>query len=524
MSVARLRAFLQYQLALFRARLSWRVTFGVFLGIVVVEAVILVPSLERKYAGMVDAAEAQATALIVPIALHAPEARSLAQLQTLLPPPRNSARALTGATLYDHQGQVLVKLGKESPSLPPHGQGGATPTTPPGRIERLVDLEGSEATSARWLALRFESAPFTEALSRYSWQLLGLVAGICLIVTIVTMVVLNILVIDPIFALRNAVTQVARAHSGRGGQVEFHCRHLTRGDEIGDVTRAFSTMNATIGRYIEAIEAREARLRTLLGERNRARRKAERLLYNILPKPVADRLQAGETSIAEHFDAASVLFADIVGFTHLATHTDACSLVGLLNEIFTTFDRLVAKHGLEKIKTIGDAYMVVGGVPTARADHADATVALALDMQQAVTEFRTPDGEPVTVRIGINSGPVVAGVIGIRKTAYDLWGETVNLASRIESHGLPGRIQMSAATYRLLTDTDGICERGAVNLKGLGETVCYLVARAPADKHAPPAPSSPHADGTDAKQAGSSNRIVEDPGATLGGRASKPSA
>src|SRR5262249_8830999 len=155
------------------------------------------------------------------------------------------------------------------------------------------------------------------------------------------------------------------------------------------------------------------------------------------PLPIAERLKEGAPMIADRFGEVSVLFADIVDFTPLSARMSAHEVVDLLNTIFSTFDRLTEKSGLEKIKTIGDAYMVVAGLPASRADHATAIAELALDMQRAATHFTRDDGQAVRLRIGINTGPVVAGVIGAHRFQYDLWGDTVNMASRMESHGLP---------------------------------------------------------------------------------------
>jgi adenylate cyclase len=175
--------------------------------------------------------------------------------------------------------------------------------------------------------------------------------------------------------------------------------------------------------------------------------KSEALLLNILPPPIAERLKQVPGIIANRFEAVTVLFADIVGFTELAAGVAPEALVGMLNEVFSCFDLLAEQHGLEKIKTIGDSYMVVGGLPMPRPDHATAVAAMALDMQAAI---RAVSGGALNVRIGIHSGPVVAGVIGTRKFSYDLWGDTVNVASRMESHGQAGAIQVSAATYELV--------------------------------------------------------------------------
>ncbi|MGL5063815.1 MAG: adenylate/guanylate cyclase domain-containing protein, partial [Microcoleus sp.] len=177
--------------------------------------------------------------------------------------------------------------------------------------------------------------------------------------------------------------------------------------------------------------------------------------------------------IADTFNDVTVLFADIVGFTQLSSQVSPTELVSWLNEIFSEFDQLAEKHGLEKIKTIGDAYMVVGGLPMPRLDHAEAIAEMALDMQQAVVEFSKTHDRDFSIRIGINSGPVVAGVIGIKKFIYDLWGDTVNTASRMESHSLPGRIQVTSETYQILLDKFLLENRGIIEVKGKGQMNTY---------------------------------------------------
>jgi adenylate cyclase len=204
-----------------------------------------------------------------------------------------------------------------------------------------------------------------------------------------------------------------------------------------------------------------------------AQNKSEHLLLNILPAAIIENLKKGEGSAAERFDSATVLFADIVDFTSLAARIAPLELVNLLNQIFSKFDELTEKHGLEKIKTSGDAYMVAGGLPVPRLDHAEALANMALDMQEAIANFPTDTGEPFQIRIGINTGPVVAGVIGTKKFSYDLWGDTVNVASRMESQGLPGYIQVTTAIYEELKDRYVFEERGAIAVKGKGETIAY---------------------------------------------------
>jgi adenylate cyclase len=201
----------------------------------------------------------------------------------------------------------------------------------------------------------------------------------------------------------------------------------------------------------------------------------ERLLLNILPETIANRLKKQPGNIAEDFTDVSVLFGDIVGFTEISSQLSAIQLVNLLNQIFSAFDYLSERYGLEKIKTIGDAYMVVGGLPKRRLDHADAIACMALDMQKAIKIFNADNQQNFKIRIGIHSGSVVAGVIGIKKFAYDLWGDTVNIASRMESHGLIGKIQVSEATYNILREKFIFEERGEIEVKGKGKMRTYLL-------------------------------------------------
>ncbi len=201
--------------------------------------------------------------------------------------------------------------------------------------------------------------------------------------------------------------------------------------------------------------------------------KSEKLLLNILPSPIVDRLKLSSEAIADGFAEATVLFADIVGFTELSSRLSPQALVHRLNEIFSAFDALAEKHGLEKIKTIGDAYMVVGGLPEPRADHAIAMARFAIDMRSELQRINEVLGESIDIRIGINSGPVVAGVIGTKKFIYDLWGDAVNVASRMESHGKPGEIHVSATTYEKLRSHFNLESRGTVYIKGKGDMETY---------------------------------------------------
>lgn len=204
-----------------------------------------------------------------------------------------------------------------------------------------------------------------------------------------------------------------------------------------------------------------------------AREQSDRLLLNILPQTVAERLKNNEEVIADSFAEVTVLFADIVSFTELATQVSAPALVQLLNRIFSNFDALAEKHKLEKIKTIGDAYMVVGGVPLPREDHAEAIAAMAIEMQQEISKFFRDDDLPFSLRMGIATGSAVAGVIGTTKFIYDIWGDTVNIASRMETLGEPGKIQVTTATYERLKSQFVFEQRGAISVKGKGDMITY---------------------------------------------------
>lgn len=205
------------------------------------------------------------------------------------------------------------------------------------------------------------------------------------------------------------------------------------------------------------------------------RDKSDRLLLSILPAPVADRLKEGPEVIAERHDDVTVLFADIVGFTPLSDRLEPEALVQLLNRIFTEFDAIVSRHGLEKIKTIGDAYMAVAGIPEPMVDHAEAAARAAREWLQAVAALEETEGTQLEIRVGLHSGPVVAGVIGRQKFSYDVWGDTVNLASRMESHGVVGRIQLTEATRERLGSGFETEERGEVDIKGKGAVRAYLL-------------------------------------------------
>jgi len=248
-------------------------------------------------------------------------------------------------------------------------------------------------------------------------------------------------------------------------------------DRDPDMIQMLEALGSQIAQFVR-------RKRAELALRQEQQR-TEELLLNILPGEIAERLKHDPSTIAEHYSDVSVMFADIVGFTRLSSTISPAELVRRLNQIFSTFDELSEQHGLEKIKTIGDAYMVVGGLPVPRVDHAQAIAQMALDMQAAIDLFnQNSNSDAINIRIGIHSGPVIAGVIGIKKFIYDLWGDTVNIASRMESHGLTGQIQVSETTYNQLKEKFILCERGEIQLKGRGLMRTFFLIGRKGDHHA----------------------------------------
>jgi adenylate cyclase len=235
--------------------------------------------------------------------------------------------------------------------------------------------------------------------------------------------------------------------------------------------------------------AMEAQERRRVEENLRVeQKKSERLLLNVLPPEIAERLKSLQfkidrnlnlktsgTIVADSFDEVTVLFADIVNFTEYAAAISASELVNILNEIFSEFDYLAEQYSLEKIKTVGDSYMVVGGLPLPSNDHAESIAEMALEMQSSIKKFKRGDDSQFSLRIGIHTGHAIAGVIGTKKFIYDLWGDTVNVASRMESYGIAGCIQVTEATYQLLKDKYYFEQRGMINIKGKGEMSTYLL-------------------------------------------------
>ncbi len=282
----------------------------------------------------------------------------------------------------------------------------------------------------------------------------------------------------PIFRLSEASSAIAK------GALD-QTVHVGRIKELGILAQSFNRMAKQLRESFTALENTNEALEQRVEERTASLRieqeKSEQLLLNILPEPIANQLKQGQSAIAEHFDEVTILFADIVNFTPISTSLEAIELVNLLNQVFSTFDELAEELGLEKIKTIGDAYMVAAGLPVPRSDHAEAAAEMALAMQDRIKDisvtlkhqFQSDQTVPLSLRIGINTGIVVAGVIGTKKFIYDLWGDAVNIASRMESQGEPGNIQVTESTYIRLQEQYRFEKRGEISVKGKGKMMTY---------------------------------------------------
>ncbi len=271
-----------------------------------------------------------------------------------------------------------------------------------------------------------------------------------------------------VLLLRDAAQKVA------GGMRTVRVEIRT-GDEIEDLASSFNIMVTSLDQMFTDIEAMFVELEDKSLELATASEQNKSLLLNVLPPSIADRLKSGETLIADEHHATTILFADIVGFTRLSAQHSAVEIVQMLNWLFSIFDNLSEQFGVEKIKTIGDNYMAACGIPNARENHAEAVANMALAMIPEIEGFAALSGNPIAVRIGIHTGSVVAGVIGQKKFIYDLWGDTVNTASRMESSGESGKIQVSEAVHELLKTSHTFEERGTVEIKGKGAMRTYFL-------------------------------------------------
>lgn len=244
---------------------------------------------------------------------------------------------------------------------------------------------------------------------------------------------------------------------------------------LAECRKTLAANELEIRQYIQKIEVLDDLLTLKEAENKEIQSRADQILLNILPAPIIQRLKAGEQMIADNLVEVTVLFADIVGFTQIAADIPPAEVVDLLNRVFSLFDIFSEQYAVEKIKTIGDAYMIVGGAPEPREEHTEAVADMALEIQTTISLLAYSLNVPVQVRIGIHTGPAVAGIIGKKKFSYDLWGDTVNTASRLESHGEPGKVHVSEAVYQKLKNTYIFQERGTIEIKGKGQMSTFFL-------------------------------------------------
>lgn len=455
----------------YKTRLSRRIALSVFAGFIVIEGVVFIPSVIQKSQELENQLKEVTSAKIEWIVRTYPDASSeelLTHIQALQNKPM--LKDLLGGVLYRaSDGKELGRFG-EQPSLSWEMVSQQQMRQRWFKFERRYDAVWfpKEMGNDYLLIIRHDALSIQQELYIYVARVVGIVLLISAFITFVTMSVVQSVVIVPILKLRDSLMAASIALQQDRINPKSYLMAVNRQDELGEVIAAFN--ESFLRNYEEMSRRKQAE-----AEAQTEREKAEKLLLNILPEPIAEELKQGRRSICDGFAEVSVLFADIVGFTTLSTLISPDELVALLNQIFSTFDDLSDRYGLEKIKTIGDNYMVAGGLPIPRPDHAEAIAQMALDMQEAIAklDFQVEGMEPLSLRIGINTGPVIAGVIGSKKFIYDLWGDAVNTASRMESHSLPGCIQVTEATYQCLKDKYFFEKRGTLTVKGKGEMVTY---------------------------------------------------
>lgn len=460
-------------LGFFKSRLSRQIALWVFASILVIEAIILVPSYFRREDELLMQLEQVSRATIDSLVfLLKQDISDSLFLENQVKTAIKQSKIILGLSIYMTNGQLIYTFG-EAPEI-------NLKNTRNQRILRKHSLDWKRYDVA-WtneylggnytLIVRHDASSVQPELYAFILRISILVLIITAFVTTVTMLFLGGTVIAPILRLRDDLIAAGEALSQNRIQPDFYSFSVKRDDELGEVMVAFNQMFCRVYKEIAQRQAAEEILRA-------EQENSERLLLNILPKTIADRLKTGQINIADGFAEVTILFADIVGFTEISSRTSPQELVKLLNKIFSAFDNLSEQYGLEKIKTIGDNYMVAGGLPVSCANHAESIAEMALEMQQQIMKFSDESGQPLQIRIGINTGPVVAGVIGTKKFIYDLWGDAVNTASRMESQGVPGKIQVSDSTYQLLCHKYLLEIRGTVNVKGKGDmTTYYLIGR-----------------------------------------------
>ena len=450
------------------SRLSQRIVAWIFLSIVIIELVILLPSYQTRRRELLYQLEDTSHQVLIAVKGNTMSNMDNNELLDNLEELLTEESSIIGATLYDLEGNVVDQFG-EPPGLRPTAE----------TIQNVV--RHSTANNTRYdvawpsasvgadyiLVVRHDISAVRGKLWRYVARVAVLVVIISGFVTVVAFVGLEKILITPILHLRDDL-RIAGNAVQQDQIPSFYTLSVKRGDELGEVTAAFRDMFFQIHEEIRQRKVVELALK-------REQAKADRLLSNMLPASIAQQLKQQDGAIADRIDEATILFADIVDFTGLAAQVPPLRLVEFLNRIFSRFDQLADHHKLEKIKTIGDAYMVVGGLTYPLENPARAVAEMALDMQDVIRQFKRKNGQPFQLRIGINTGPVVAGVIGLKKYSYDLWGDAVNIASRMESHGEVGKIQVSESTYTRIRGHYVLAPRGRISVKGRGHLKTYFL-------------------------------------------------
>ncbi|MEY3869644.1 MAG: hypothetical protein RLZZ338_3535 [Cyanobacteriota bacterium] len=454
----------------FQARLSRQITIWVFISLLVIEGVILIPSyFHREQELLLQLEQISSFTLDSLVILTQQEMSNHQVFQRRIQNIIKDSPIVLGIAIYQSNGKLMETFG-EMPEI-------AFDYLQDQKIFHQRSPDGTRYDVA-WtnkhlggdliLIVRHDASSVQPELYAYIKRIGVLVLIISAFVTFVTIIVLGSVVISPILRLRDDLISAADALSKDETKSDFYSFSIQRNDELGEVMNAFNFMFHRVYQEICQRKQAEAILRS-------EQEKSERLLLNILPEAIALRLKQGENTIADSFADVTILFADLVGFTELSSRTTPQELVKLLNCIFSNFDQLTEKYHLEKIKTIGDNYMVASGLPIPRLDHAIAIADMALEMQEIIIKFNEKKGESLHLRIGINSGSVVAGVIGTKKFIYDLWGDAVNTASRMESQGIPGKIQVTESAYQLLCEKYIFEPRGSIYVKGKGNMNTYFL-------------------------------------------------
>jgi len=454
----------------FQARLSRQITIWVFISLLVIEGLILIPSYFRREQELLLQLEQISSFTLDSLVILTQQEMSNHQVfQRRIQNIIKDSPIVLGIAIYQSNGKLMETFGEMPEIAFYHLQN-----------QKIFHQRSQDGTryDVAWtnkhlggdfiLIVRHDASSVQPELYAYIKRIGILVLIISAFVTCVTIIVLGTVVISPILRLRDDLISAADALSKDETKSDFYSFSIQRNDELGEVMNAFNFMFHRVYQEISQRKQAEAILRS-------EQEKSERLLLNILPEAIALRLKQGENTIADSFSDVTILFADLVGFTELSSRTTPQELVKLLNYIFSDFDQLTEKYHLEKIKTIGDNYMVASGLPIPRLDHAIAIADMALEMQEIIIKFNEKKGESLHLRIGINSGSVVAGVIGTKKFIYDLWGDAVNTASRMESQGIPGKIQVTESTYQLLCEQYIFEPRGSIYVKGKGNMITYFL-------------------------------------------------